>query len=293
MEDIWNYLKTTKKPIVLYGMGNGADKIISVCRQYDIKISGVFSSDSFVRKKIFHGMPVTNYETTKEKFGGMIILLCFGTALPEVIANIKRIAKENELYAPDVPVYGSTLFCSEYYEKRKDEFNYIYDILADDISKKTFKDIILYKLTGDIHHLFDCETDESEPYQNFFGLSNNEIYLDLGAYRGDTVLSFCERVKQWNKIIAVEPDKKTYSKLITATEKIKNIENINAAVSDKCGKALFSMNGSRGFGHSGKLIQTDILTVDSLNISPTFIKMDIEGAEAAAIKGAKKNNFKV
>ena len=27
-QDIWQYLKTTKKPVVLYGMGNGADKII-------------------------------------------------------------------------------------------------------------------------------------------------------------------------------------------------------------------------------------------------------------------------
>lgn len=290
MEDIWNYLKTTKKPIVLYGMGNGADKIISVCRQYDIKISGVFSSDSFVRKKIFHGMSVTDYKTAKEKFGNMVILLCFGTALQEVIGNIKRIAKENELYAPDVPVYGETLFCYEYYEKMKDEFKHIYDILADDISKKTFNGIISYKLTGDIQHLFNCETDESEPYQSFLKLGDNEIYLDLGAYRGDTVLSFCDRVKQWKKIIAVEPDKKTYSKLITATEHLDNINihNINAAVSDKCGKALFGMNGSRGLSNSGKLIQTDILTVDSLNAFPTFIKMDIEGAEAKAIKGAQK-----
>ena len=29
-QDIWQYLKTDKKPIVLYGMGNGADKIIKV-----------------------------------------------------------------------------------------------------------------------------------------------------------------------------------------------------------------------------------------------------------------------
>ena len=288
MEDIWNYLKTTKKPIVLYGMGNGADKIISVCRQYGIKISGVFSSDSFVRKKIFHDMPVTDYETAKEKFHDMIILLCFGTSLPEVITNIKRIAKENELYAPDVPVYGETLFCSEYYEQRKDEFKHIYNILADDISKKTFKDIISYKLTGNIEYLYNCETDESEPYHSFLKLSDDETYLDLGAYRGDTVLSFCERVKQWNKIIAVEPDKKTYGKLITATEHLGNIQNINAAVSDKCGEALFSMNGSRGLGKSGKLIQTDVLTVDSLNITPTFIKMDIEGAEVAVINGSQK-----
>ena len=28
--DLWDYLKAVKKPILIYGMGNGADKIISV-----------------------------------------------------------------------------------------------------------------------------------------------------------------------------------------------------------------------------------------------------------------------
>ena len=29
-QDLWRYLQTVKKPVVLYGMGNGADKIINV-----------------------------------------------------------------------------------------------------------------------------------------------------------------------------------------------------------------------------------------------------------------------
>ena len=66
MKDLWNYLKETEKPIVLYGMGNGADLIISASKKYGIKISGVFASDGFVRQKHFHGMPVTDYKTAKD-----------------------------------------------------------------------------------------------------------------------------------------------------------------------------------------------------------------------------------
>ena len=29
-KELWKYLKTANKPIVLYGMGNGADKILAV-----------------------------------------------------------------------------------------------------------------------------------------------------------------------------------------------------------------------------------------------------------------------
>ena len=33
MKDLWSYLSETTKPIVLYGMGDGADKILDVCEQ--------------------------------------------------------------------------------------------------------------------------------------------------------------------------------------------------------------------------------------------------------------------
>ncbi len=286
MNDIWNYLRKLKKPIVLYGTGNGADKMLSVCEKYGIRVSGVFSSDSFVRKKIFHGMPVTDYKTACDKFGDMAVLLCFGTALPEVTANIRRIAAVHELYAPEVPVHGEAVFNFEYYKKRQAEFLSVREKLADEISKRTFDCIVKYKLTGDINLLFDCETDREEPYKSFLHFTDNETYLDLGAYRGDTVLSFCKRAKGWKSIIAVEPDVKTYAKLKAATADIENITNINAFAGAKSGVKTVNMNGSRGAGQGGAPGEVRVITVDSLGIAPTFIKMDIEGDESEAISGA-------
>ena len=42
---MWNYLKLKNKPIVLYGMGNGADKILAVCDAKGIEIQDFFASD--------------------------------------------------------------------------------------------------------------------------------------------------------------------------------------------------------------------------------------------------------
>lgn len=287
-KELWKYLKQTNKPIVLYGMGNGADKIINVLEQYGIKFSGIFASDGFVRDKEFHGFKISTYNELKAKFGEMIVLLCFGSSRPEVVENVRRIASEQELYAPEVPVIGSGLFCEKYFIENREEFESVYNRLVDEKSKQTFTDIINYKLSGKIDYLFNCQTDENEPYNNFFKLNNKETFLDLGAYNGDTVADFINRVEDYKKITAVEPDKKTFKKLVKNTDGIKNIELLNKCISSYCGIGSFAMNAGRNSVINANGVETEFITVDSIvnkgDIS--YIKMDVEGEEVGAIIGA-------
>lgn len=291
---LWEYLKTVEKPIVLYGMGNGADKIIKVLNEYGIKFDGVFASDGFVRDKLFHGHKISSYSELKEKFGDMVVLLCFGSERPEVIANVKRIAAEQELYAPEVPVIEGGLFTKEYYEQNKVEFDWVYEHLVDDVSKKTFINTIKYKISGKIDYLFDCEVSKDEPYQSFFRLSDKESFLDLGAYTGDTVADFIKRVGDYSSIIACEPDQKSYKKLVFNTEGLKNMTAINAAVSNSDKKALFGMRGGRNSGVLGGKTEIDFITVDTLleEKDISYIKMDVEGEELKVIEGAKETVLK-
>lgn len=49
-KDLWIRLKSESRPVLLYGIGNGADKIFDTCSNYGIEILGVFASDGFVTK---------------------------------------------------------------------------------------------------------------------------------------------------------------------------------------------------------------------------------------------------
>lgn len=290
MQNLWQHLKETEKPIVLYGMGNGADKIITVLEEKGIAFQGVFASDGFVRDKYFHNHKITDYKTAKNTFGDMIVLLCFGSERPEVIENVKRIASVNELYAPDVPVISDGLFDMDYVRKHRAELEAVYNLLADDLSKKTFENVIKFKISGKIDYLLDCATDNNEPYNSFLRLNNSEHFVDLGAYNGDTVLEFINRVENCSKITAVEADSKTFKKLLKNTENIENITCKNVCVSDFTGKGLFGMLGGRNSNSSTLKTEADFITVDHLlgENGATFIKMDIEGEELKAIKGAEK-----
>ena len=94
---MWNKLKSTEKPIVLYGMGNGADRVLDELALRGINAAGVFASDGFVRGHSFRGFPVTNYAAAKERFGDMVVLVCFGSSLPDVMQRIREIDAEQEL----------------------------------------------------------------------------------------------------------------------------------------------------------------------------------------------------
>lgn len=289
--ELWKYLKTAEKPIVLYGMGNGADKIINVLNSLNIPFAGVFASDSFVRDKYFHSHKISTYSALKEKFGDMIVLLCFGSSRIEVIENILKIAGEQELYAPEVPVIGGGLFTEEYYNANKTAFKWVFNRLADDISKKTFTNILKYKLSGKIEYLLECQVTPDEPYNSFLKLKS-ENFIDLGAYNGDTVADFVNHCPYYTKITAVEPDIKTFKKLQKTTENLQNITLVNACVSNECGERYFSMKGGRNssLDNKGKLIPC--ISVDSLNLDATFIKFDVEGEEIGAIEGAKATILK-
>lgn len=288
MIDIWNRLKSEEKPILLYGTGNGADKILDELLKYNIKISGVFASSGFVRDRNFRGFKVLSLNDAEETFGDFIALFSFGSNRPEVIDNIKFIMNKHTLLAPEVPVCGGEVFNLEYAKRHSDELSKAYNLLCDEQSKKVFRETTLFKLDGDVSRLFNCETSEDEAFVNILKLKEKDSFLDLGAYNGDTVLDFIHRVKNSGRITAVEPDKKSFAKLVKNTESY-DIEAINAAVSNSVGEIPFSFKSSRG-SSSGGDSTINAVSIDFLcqNRRFDYIKFDVEGKELDAIIGGEK-----
>ena len=151
-KNLWVYLKNTTLPIVIYGMGNGADKIIEVLDANGIEVADFFASDGFVRGHSFHGKRVLSFSEVKEKYEKFIILLAFGSSLSDVMARFYDIADHHELYAPDVPVCGGELFDADFYLENEDKFAFARSLLADEKSKDITKRLINLeeKLTVDV-----------------------------------------------------------------------------------------------------------------------------------------------
>ena len=294
--DLWQYLSKTEKPILMYGMGNGADKILRVCEKYGIEISDFFASDGFVRGHSFHGKVVLSYSEAKQKYGKFIVLLSFASSLPDVLDTIRRVATENELYAPDVPVFGDNLFNLEFFRANEPAFKEAYDLLADELSRKTFTEVIRYKLSGDITHLDACESDETETTKTLLRPESIETYADLGAYNGDTVRRLIPLAPHLRRVVAMEPDRRNFRKLSEYAEGVADqiaITPLQLAAWSHKETLLMDASGNRNanLADAAKAKKTVEVEADSLDncvgdLRPDYIKYDVEGSEREALLGS-------
>lgn len=295
---VWEHLSQTNKPIFLYGMGDGADKVIAALSLWGKAPDGIFASDDFVRGHSFHGMKVRRYSEVKAEYGSdFIALLCFGINYEPMLSILRQMDRECEFYAPDVPVIAANegLFDLSFFHQHIAELTNVYTHLADETSRRTFLALLNYKLSGKLRYLDEIFTPPEEAWQTILHPGKQDVFLDLGAFNGDTAKEFFTQAGGCEKIIAMEPDAKNYARLVKTLEEMAvPFEAIPAAAWDAEG--VFYLKGGRG-GRNAivcpadvpgcRAVQTD--SVDHLlqDAAVDILKMDVEGAEAKALLGAQ------
>ena len=302
--DLWSYLAATEKTVVLYGMGNGADKIVKVCEEKGIAVADFFASDGFVRGQIFHGKRVLSWSETKEKYGAenIIVLLCFGSSRPEVLETISRVADEAELYAPDVPAFGDGVIDAAFFEKHQAEINEARSLFSDAESLMIFDEVLAYKRSGDITHLMRAESDPDQIMHTLVCPTQIRTSVDLGAYTGDTVRELLALANgSIQEIYAFEPDARNFKKLSAYAE-----TETRAAVHPYClgawaGRETLCFDGSGNRNASMEVNRSQSLADRKIKISLVegeaidniligknvdYIKYDVEGSEREALMGS-------
>ena len=246
---LWQYLKNAGRPVVLYGTGDGADKVLARLAAEGITVSAVFASDEFVRGQQFHGFTVRRYSellSAKEK---VIVLIAFASQLPDMLERFYELEQVHETYAPHVPVfYGDETVTPDWIQHYEKELAAVYGMLADTMSRKVFADILNYRLSGKLSYLRSCTTNREEDLQEIFSFGGTETYVDAGAYNGDTVEEFLRLTgRKYKKIYAVEPDPKNYKKLGEFVQRttLAHVECIPAGLWRECGALELSGSGGR------------------------------------------------
>lgn len=177
--------------------------------------------------------------------------------------------------------------------EHREDLLWLYGRLTDYRSKGTLMAILCNWCNYDFQQLKNTKEILYGDYFDFdiFPCGRNEVFVDLGAYIGDTALQYMGRYGGCRKMYCYEITDASFARLKRDTAQYSQIECRKKGVSDHHGTMFIAQNDD----HSANMLtdsahgktEVEVVALDEDITEPvTFIKMDIEGAEQAALRGA-------
>lgn len=122
-------------------------------------------------------------------------------------------------------------------------------------------------------------------------LSNEEVFIDCGAFDGDSISHFSRATgNRFQRIVAFEPDPVNLAALRHATDGDSRITIQPFAIGARKYTAHFTVAGLGSHLEEGGDFEVQVTTLDDalFDCVPTYIKFDIEGSELEALNGGEQ-----
>ncbi len=295
---------------VLFGAGGLGKKTLAGLRRVGIEPLAFADNNQSLWNQSIDGLPVYSPHDAAKKFGhcAVFIVTIWRAGGKHRLANTKHqladlgcinvVSFANLFWKyPDIflPYYCLDLPHKIYQETK--EIMDVFLLLSDDASRLEYLAQLRWRLFLDFDGLSSPVGHEQYFPEDLFSFTSDEVFVDCGAFDGDSLKSFIRRRgDDFKRYIALEPDPVNLKNLekdissmgVSLNEKITIYP---LAATDRRGKLHFDATGTAAatISESGT-IEINCAPLDEIlaDSCPTYIKMDIEGAELDALLGAKQ-----
>ena len=282
-------LKALKQfPIVLYGDGWYTPYVREYLARFGLKAAACFVDDGFTSTA-----GTVSFAEIRRRFGKFNVVIAFADfRLAEKKLGQKDRGQVAGVYFFDV--MGALLnyvIDRAYVERHKDRFRLVHELLSDELSRKTYAAFLNSKLDGEAGLLYEVWRKDQYFPEGIIGLSDREVFVDGGAYTGDTLLTFMRKANnKYGRYDAFEPEPANAARLraLIGRRGFREVRVIDKGLWEKVAVLRFAASE----GTSGSAISetgstsVEVESIDNVSPDATYIKLDVEGAELEALKGA-------
>jgi FkbM family methyltransferase len=291
-------------PLVLVGAGGLGRKTLAGLRETRLAPVCLADNDSRLHGRTVDGLPVMSVDAATAQYGqdGVFVVTVFlGGASVE--AQLQRLGCRTVV--PFFVLYWKfpERFLPHYAYGLPHEIvdaapliRRAWTLLDDRTSRLEYLAQVRWRLDPFVDAL--PRPDDGDMYfaQDIVTLSTHEVFIDCGGYDGDTALDLVARTGgRFSRLYVFEPDPGNYARLEEALTSVpprirRRIVTQAIAVGREPGRVTMHLSGAASSIAGGEGVSIGCEPLDRLLEAsvPTFIKMDIEGAEMDALEGAKK-----
>ena len=295
--------------VIVFGAGESGTWAKDLLQQKGIEVCSFCDNSKAKQGKSKDGILIRSFEEAIELYPDACV--CISSMYYQEIANqINNTRPDilNKTFNILSTMNWETInhcFVSEegrYIKDHLKDFEMVYDDLADSESKEVLENILNYRLTRDSKYIeiiksnnttyLDPDVLTSSAFERIY----NGVIIDGGAFDGDTVELFIDKLSDSNKKIEIH----AYEISEENCEKIRKL-NLGDNVVKVFRKALWCESNkkvnSKGEGLSGGITISDeydkegvetFCLDDYLQERISFVKLDVEGAEREVLKGSLK-----
>lgn len=293
------YKANTDTKVVICGCGIQGLLNVLALQEKGIRIWAFAENNPQRVGECVKGIKVIDYESLMREPGNFLFVNNDSYRDEKKIQLLELGAKKESIITFDIINPVSKNMDRQYIEENWDMFDKVYGMLSDDASRKIYINYLSGAVTGNMKYYQGVETGNDYFVPGITPKRDDHVYLDVGAYDGNTIESFMEYVAgKYDKIYAFEPFASS-AKLIEQKQFPRTDIHVAAAF-DKTGERSFYNNDDSGAiamittideaGANRKAMRLRTESIDDVikGGKATMIKMDIEGSELAALHGAEK-----
>ena len=281
----------SNKPVWLLGRNEASEILLA----QGLRCTGVI--DDFTSESHWRGLPVRRFDQVAA--GEAVIVNCVQCNQP--VEAARRIAAADSLEglsfsdffrASLLPLNALPAFSSRTHQALQhtpDLYAALWSDLNDPESRQCFSDVLRYRLTTDPWFLRNYHYRPDEQYfEDFLNLPPAPVFIDAGAFQGETSLEFARRYPDHGAIHAFEPSAANAEVLLHQTAGLRDFQLHRVGLADAEGVLRFaSQLGSASRASANGDVEIPVTRLDDLQLPRAdLIKMDLEGAEHQALIGA-------